>query len=132
MSNSENQGPGKPREISSLNEEEDLWDLEDDTVDASVPEVSDTPPTPKPAIIEASPAVSNSIVDDSFEALSSPDQNLYTSEETAPPQDEASTEEPKSKIDTNAHKKEKLSAIEKISLAVVAASLLGLAVYGYI
>ena len=138
MSNSENQSPGKPREINSLSEEEDFWDLDDDTVDApasavsEVSEVSDTPPTPEPAIIETSPAVSDPIVDDSFEALSSPDQNPETPEEIASPQAEASTEEPESKIDTHSHKKDKLSAIEKISLAVVAASLLGLAVYGYI
>jgi hypothetical protein len=135
MSNSENQHPGKQREISSLSEEEDLWDLDDDTVDApisEVSEVSDTPPIPEPAIIETPPAVSDPIVDDSFEGPSSLDQNLYTSEEIATPQVEESTEEPESQQNANAHKKEKLSAIEKISLAVVAASLLGLAVYGYI
>jgi len=142
MSNSENQSTRKPREISSLSEEKDLWDLDDDSIAEAISNVSDTSPPPESAIIETTPTasdpepvtppVSDQLAENTFEDIDSTVQNLDTSEKIAAPQVEESTEEPESQQNANAHKKDKLSLIEKVSLAVVAASLLGLAVYGYI
>jgi len=142
MSNSENQSPSKQREISALSEEEDFWDLDDDSADEPISDISDTSPTPQPSIIDTAPAasdpevvtppVSDHLAENTFEDIESTVQNLDTSEEIAAPQVEESTEEPESQQNTNAPKKDKLSLIEKVSLTLVAASLLGLAVYGYI
>lgn len=142
MSNSENQSPATPREISTLVEEEDLWDLDDEATDEPISDASHTPTAPESAIQEASPeksdpeavtpSASDPMVEDDSAEVSPTDQNSETPEEieTSPSEEEAEAVE--STIDTDANQKEKLSLTEKVSLAVVAAALLGLAVYGYV
>lgn len=138
MSNSEIPNTGNQREITSLLEEEDLWDLDDDTVIDPITDISDTQPITEPEVTKTSPETSDSenvtpqapeeTVKETFKAIASTDQNSQEAEEISPPEAEIDAQEP----EVPAHKKNPLSLIEKASLALVAASLLGLAVYGYI
>ena len=162
MPNSENLNSGISRDLSTHTEEEDLWDLNDDWDDDSTdsPSTSDAPPTdevvepetpetattttsigdkhlpteePKPSITEEiedkttdKPAIASTDPEEPTqpEAFTPP---LETTAPEAADHDQSVTSE-----SPTATPKNRLSIIEKVTLSLVAISLLGLAIYGYI
>jgi len=151
MTNNEN--PSR-RELSNPLEEEDLWDLDDEWTEESEDDASDptqvAEPTPPKSAPLTSPGSETEVSQDTPSPAPINTDHLPTPEiatpdsapaPTSPPSNNRSEELEDSTPDTQEASKEAttatlgkatLSALEKLALALVGISLLGLAIYSYI
>ena len=132
MSNSDNQDFNNDSKPISRLEEDELWDLEEDWDGADestdIPPVEDVPPA------EVDPSLQSEEPMDLVPTDNQGDQDTFADPATISPAQKTEASAPKADEENEELQKPTspgLSLIEKATLAVLAAALLGLAIYSY-